>query len=117
MIKSSALGLGRVVRYGAVSLVVLTLAAGGVVVAAGGLIPDPSGLIHGCYDNATGAMRVVVSATSCSPTETPLSWNQTGVPGAPGPIGLPGVAGPGGAAGPHGPPGGQGKQSPQRDPS
>ena len=72
MIKSSAHGIRRVARYGAIVIVVLTL-AGCVVVAAGGLIPDPSGVIHGCYDNATGAMRVVISATSCGPTETPLS--------------------------------------------
>src|SRR5436309_3136464 len=57
MIKNSALGLRRVVRYGAIVMVALTLATGGVVVASVGLIPDPSGLIHGCYDNATGAMR------------------------------------------------------------
>jgi len=112
MIKSSALGLRRIVRYGAIVTVVLTL-AGGVVVGAGGLIPDPSGLIHGCYDNATGAMRVVTSATSCAATETPISWNQAGVPGATGPIGLPGIPGPVGAAGPQGAQGSQGNQGPQ----
>src|SRR5438552_5143237 len=113
MIKSSALGLRRVVRYGAIVMVALTLATGGVVVASVGLIPDPSGLIHGCYDNATGAMRVVTSATSCAATETPISWNQAGVPGATGPIGLPGIPGPVGAAGPQGAQGSQGNQGPQ----
>ena len=38
-------------------LVVLALAAvlGGAAYAA---IPDPSGLIHGCYDNQSGKLRV-----------------------------------------------------------
>src|SRR5260370_5429639 len=105
-ILSAALGLRRLARNSAVALVALMFVGGGalVVAGAGGLIPDPSGVIHGCYDTTTGAMRVVPSAINCAVTETPLAWNQAGVPGATGPagpLGLPGIARPAGAAGTH----------------
>src|SRR2546430_10078925 len=106
MSRRSLLRLTRLGRHGAVAMVAFVLVGSSVLVVAavGGLIPDPDGVIHGCYDNTTGAMRVVTGVTSCAGTETPLSWNQAGVPGATGqagPIGLPGVAGPAGAAGPQ----------------
>jgi hypothetical protein len=40
-------------------------------------IPDPSGVIHGCRNNASGLLRVIDSATSsCNPSETALNWVQ-----------------------------------------
>lgn len=87
------------------ALVVLALAAvlGGAAYAA---IPDSSGLIHGCYDNQSGKLRVFDADEThpkvCGNGETPLSWSQQGpqgVPGPPGPKGDPGETGPQGPAG------------------
>lgn len=88
---------------------------------AGGLawasIPD-AGVIHGCYKNVSGDLRVVDSATSsCKNNETSLVWNQAGTPGPQGPAGPQGPQGPEGPQGPPGPAGGgpafNGKQAPQ----
>ena len=88
--------LGRVIR------IALPVAVGCALTVAGaaalGDIPDSStGVISGCYQNsgndsgpAPGTLRVIdaQAGDTCSPGETPLSWNQTG---------------PAGPAGPHGP--------------
>jgi hypothetical protein len=68
-------------------------------------IPGGDGAIHGCYENTTGALRVIDSDQGgvCRGGETALNWNQTGPagPGGPaGPTGPAGPAGPQGAAGP-----------------
>lgn len=44
------------------------------------MIPDAgTGVIHGCYDNSTGALRVIdPSNSSCSASETALNWNGRG---------------------------------------
>ena len=61
------------------------------------------GVVHGCYKDSTGALRVIDSeAQACNPSETALDWN---VAGAQGPQGPPG---PQGSAGPQGPPGAAG---------
>jgi len=57
-------------------------------------IPDPSGVIHACY-RANGNLRLV-DRSSCTSSETALTWNQTG------------PQGPAGTPGPHGPPGSPG---------
>jgi|SRR5215831_3239778 len=77
-----------------VAVAVVALGAG-IAYAA---IPDNGGVIHGCYSNANGLLRVVdsASADACRTSETALNWNQQGVPGPPGPPG---------ARGPQGPPG------------
>ena len=69
-----------------VALIALLLASGGVAYAA---IPDSGGLIHGCYSDRTGTLRVInTEATppeTCNTTkETALFWNQTGQPGVAG---------------------------------
>jgi hypothetical protein len=48
-------------------------------------IPDSSGIIHGCYNIKTGALKVIDSAVKagCPKNTTSLNWNQTGPPGAP----------------------------------
>ena len=64
----------------AVALLALVIALGGVAVAS---IPGPDGAIQGCYDNSTGALRVVDpgAGRSCAVDETALSWSQQGPPG------------------------------------
>lgn len=54
-------------------------------------IPDSSGEINGCYAAVTGSLRVIDSGKKCLPTETPISWNQTGPQGLPGQTGQPGA--------------------------
>src|SRR5215471_4405931 len=65
-----------------VAVAVVALGAG-IAYAA---IPDNGGVIHGCYSNVNGLLRVVdsASADACRRSETALSWNQQGVPGPPG---------------------------------
>lgn len=53
----------------------LAIAAGtGVAFAS---IPASSGVIHGCYSNETGMLRVIdASAQTCKSSETALTWSQ-----------------------------------------
>jgi hypothetical protein len=78
------------------SALALTVALGGVAYSA---IPDPMGVIHGCYANMRGAVRIIDSTASCDAGETALNWSQQG------PAGPAGATGPAGAQGPEGPPG------------
>lgn len=79
------------------SALALTVALGGVAYSA---IPDPMGVIHGCYMNGMSrTLRVIDSTESCMGSETALNWS---VQGPPGPAG---ATGPAGAQGPEGPPG------------
>ena len=74
----------------AVAAAVAALAAAGIAYAT---IPDSSGVIHGCYANKDGSLRVIDTGSggSCdAKKETPLDWNQAG------------AAGPKGATGPSG---------------
>jgi hypothetical protein len=79
---------GRLIRP---ALVVLAVAAALLVV--GGIayanIPDANGVIHGCYKTTQGTLRIVDTdkAQSCSNSETPLDWSQTGPQGPAGPTG------------------------------
>jgi hypothetical protein len=68
------------------------MSVGGIAWAA---IPDSAGVIHGCYANKGGALRVIDTATttSCKSTEQSLTWNQQG------------IQGPAGQQGPQGPKG------------
>jgi hypothetical protein len=50
-------------------------------------------VIHGCYLNKIGTLRVIDPATQhCLAVETPIEWNQTGPAGPAGPKGDPGVS-------------------------
>jgi len=93
-----------------------TAAIGGVAYAA---IPDSSSVIHGCYTNKVGVLRVIdlSAGQSCTLLETPIQWNQKGPRGEPGPAGPagskgdkgdPGIAGADGKDGAPGPGGAQG---------
>jgi hypothetical protein len=74
----------RVATIGVVLLI--ALAAGAAVAYA--VIPDASGIIHGCYKASDGKLRVVDS--TCGSGETALDWSQTGPQG---PAGADGVSG------------------------
>jgi hypothetical protein len=87
------------------ALTVGAFAVGGIAYAS---IPDPSGVIHGCYNtgsNPSGQLRVIDTGkgAACSKNEQALTWNQTGPRGPEGPQGPQGPAGPKGDAGAPGP--------------
>ena len=67
----------------AASAAVAAVAAGSVAWAA---IPSGSGVISGCYKEASGALRVIDAdaGAACKPAERELQWSQTGPPGPPG---------------------------------
>jgi hypothetical protein len=67
------------------AVTIVAIAAAGSIVYAS--IPDSNGVIHGCYKTNKGDLRVVESEAQCAATETPISWNQSGPPGAPGTAG------------------------------
>jgi hypothetical protein len=53
------------------------------------------GVINGCYKTQNGQLRVIDPASDhCLPSETAISWNQTGTQGPPGPQGPKGDTGP-----------------------
>jgi hypothetical protein len=79
------------------------LVVGATAVVAGGAIPDGN-MIHGCYKNDTGDLRVIDAGAgdSCKKNEPSLDWVQTGAQGVQGPQGATGAQGPAGAAGTDG---------------
>jgi hypothetical protein len=85
-----------------IAIVALFVALGGVAYAT---IPGSDGVIHGCYLNKNGTLRVIDpgAGQKCSGFETAVQWNQTGPRGLQGLQGSPGAAGPAGPAGPTGP--------------
>jgi hypothetical protein len=96
----------------------ILLIAAGLLAAAGSLayaaIPDAQGVIHACRNKSTGDLRLIDTetrsgpASTCTLSESPLNWNQTGPQGDTGPQGVPGPVGPQGvtgAQGVQGPPG------------
>jgi hypothetical protein len=70
------LASGRV-RFVALSVVIVALAAGGIAYAA---IPDSSGVIHSCYAKVNGQLRVIDTGAGggCTAGEKTLGWNQAG---------------------------------------
>ena len=84
-----------------VDLRTLFVAGGAALAVATGtayaLIPDPGGVIHGCYKKSNGMLRVIDAAVdTCHANETALPWSQTGPQG---PAGADGVDGADGAPG------------------
>jgi hypothetical protein len=73
-------------RWAILGAILLVVCASAVAVAA---IPDANGVIHGCRDKKTGALRVIDSEAgqSCTSREAALAWNQTGPAGPQGPPG------------------------------
>lgn len=82
----------------------LALLLGAVALAA---IPGAGGVITGCYDTKSGALRVIdaQAGKACSKSETQLTWNQVGPQGPKGDTGVQGPKGDTGAQGPAGPKG------------
>jgi hypothetical protein len=90
---------------------ILAIAVGSAAYAA---IPDAGGVVHGCYDKASGQLRVTDTDTNtpkaCSSKEAALTWNQQGPQGLQGQQGAPGIQGP------KGDKGDPGSQGPKGDP-
>ena len=85
----------------------IAITASAVLVTGVGLaraaIPDDQGVITGCYNSTSGALRVIdAGKTKCASSERALTWNQRGVAGPAGPAGAVGPAGPAGVPGPAG---------------
>jgi Collagen triple helix repeat (20 copies) len=108
-------------RFSRIALAITAVAtvaiAGGVTYAVADI--GDGGVINGCYKTQNGQLRLIDPATdSCHPSETAISWSQTGPqgpkgdPGPPGPAGPQGPAGPTGPVGPAGPAGPTGPQGP-----
>jgi hypothetical protein len=87
----------RLGRGAVAGLVGASLLVGGAHAA--GVIPGPDGVIHGCYQNNNGKLRVLPAGETCDRNETALPWNQVG------PAGPRGDKGDRGEAGPQGQPG------------
>lgn len=76
-------------------------------------IPAPNGVIYACYNPSSGTIKVIDnSTTTCNPSETQLTWNQTGPQGPIGPVGPQGVTEQQGPTGPQGATGAQGPAGP-----
>jgi len=88
---------------------ILALAAGFALgtaesVLATGTIPSADGVLHACFDNTNGVVRLIdPSASSCRTNESATSWSQTGQQGPAGPQGPTGTPGPSNAWFAHSP--------------
>jgi hypothetical protein len=64
----------------AVTAVAVVAIAGGVTYAVADI--GGGGVINGCYKSQNGQLRLIDPATdSCHPSETAISWSQTGPQG------------------------------------
>ena len=94
--------LGGPLRLALISSAVLASAAG-VSYATSSVLATGTSVIHGCYLNRIGTLRVIdPNRQRCSFVETPIQWNQAGPPGL---NGAPGPSGPKGDPGRKGDPG------------
>src|SRR6188508_3025585 len=76
----------------AVTAVVLVAIGGGVTYAVADI--GGGGVINACYKSQNGQLRLIDPATDhCLPSETGISWGQTGTQGPPGPAGPQGPKG------------------------
>src|SRR5918994_356947 len=82
------------------------LVVGLILATAGAVTAQSTGVITGCVQKQTGALRISTSGSCDSRTETVLTWN------AQGPQGPQGEQGPQGPQGEQGPQGPQGEQGP-----
>ncbi|MET7276698.1 collagen-like protein [Kribbella sp. NPDC005582] len=91
-------------RIAGIVVAVGLIGAGSIAYAA---IPDPAGVIHGCYNKGgllqdKGNLRVVEAGEKCRATELAMTWNHTGPQGPAGPVGATGEPGATGAPGQQG---------------
>src|SRR5713101_1734994 len=80
-LSSRRLPLPAAVVISIVSLIV----GGGVAYAAHQIIsPDPvTHVIHACYNNSSGTIKLVDTGQQCHQDETAIQWYQTGAPAIP----------------------------------
>ena len=98
----------------AITAVAIVAIAGGVSYAVADI--GGGGVINGCYKSQNGQLRLIDPANDhCLPSETAISWGQTGTQGPPGPTGPAGPTGPQGPKGDTGPAGPTGPQGPKGD--
>ena len=117
---------GRTVARISATAVLLSAAGGAAASGAGVLprsIPDPGGVIHGCYPTNAPLKPVFLidpaTGRECPGGFTAFTFNQTGPPGPSGPTGPQGptgIPGPAGPAGPKGDPGLPGTPGPAGPP-
>lgn len=83
------------------------VASGGAAFATGSIsaIVGADGVIHGCYKEQNGQLRVVAAVEACGPSERPIQWSEGGPAGPAGATGTKGEPGAPGAQGPQGPAG------------
>ena len=72
----------RLTYANVVATLALVLGMGGGAYAAVESIPGPGGVIHGCYRNRGGDLRLVGAGKKCLSTETSIAFNQRGQQGA-----------------------------------
>lgn len=98
----SLIALRKYARLLIGSSLAIVLLAGGVAFAVG-TIPGQDGVIHACFKSSTGDLRVIdPTRASCNPSESPIFWNQEGVPGQDGADGTNGTDGIDGTNGTNG---------------
>ena len=100
-------------RFSRLALAVTAVAAVAIAGAVTYAVADigGGGVINGCYKSQNGQLRLIDPASdSCNPSETAISWSQTGPQGPKGDTGPPGPQGPAGVQGPAGPMGPQGSK-------
>ena len=62
----------QVLRYTLVIVLGLSIGGTGAILSAA-LIPDSNGVIHGCYDQKKGDLRIVTTAAECDNSEIAIS--------------------------------------------
>jgi hypothetical protein len=72
---------------------VSVMGVGSAVAAGQVLAPTTDGVIHGCYNQAMGQLRVATSPDDCEARERAIAWNQVGPQGLAGPQGAKGDTG------------------------
>src|SRR5262245_1013288 len=94
--------LNRIHRAAPALMLAASVALGAGLLLAATTIPDAGGVIHGCYQDKKGSLRVVESASDCISPEVPIEWNQKGPKGDKGDKGDQGIQGIQGLQGPQG---------------
>jgi hypothetical protein len=105
-------------RFSRVTLAISAVAIVAIVGTVSYAVADigGGGVINGCYKSQNGQLRLIDPATgSCNPSETAISWSQTGPQGPTGPAGPRGPTGPQGPKGDTGPSGPAGPTGPKGD--
>jgi hypothetical protein len=109
--RNSLTGSRRLHRiFGPALVIALVLSAGVAYVALGSTTGET---YYACVNNASGTIKMVSEADTCSGNDMNVVWNQQGPQGVAGPQGEQGPAGPDGAEGPQGDTGPQGPQGDQ----